>query len=146
MKTQPFDHAPVGTAVLEACAICGLDTGVVLFKARGLAGAPPYKGPSRVVAAPESRCEFCAFLELWCTQEKHDPKKSKVGAAKIVEVDAAGVRKLVAFVPFTEQDERSKTLADGTPFTFQHGMVLRAEREPDGKSCRLVEVLEPGLP
>lgn len=52
--------------------------------------------------------------------------------------------KLVAFVPFTEHEDLDKCLADGTPFTFAHGMVIRAER--DGETgFRLVAILKPGV-
>jgi hypothetical protein len=142
---HPFDSAPLGTPALEVCAACGQETGSVLLKTRGRIGGQDYSGPHHV-AMESSRCEFCRFLEIWCASEKHDPKTmGKVGAAKIVEGSGASER-LVAFVPFTEHEDLNKTLADGTPFTFQHGMVIRASRDGDDSTrFSLVEIVKPGV-
>ena len=93
---------------------------------------------------PEARCEFCTFLGMWMAQEGHDVEKDgKVGASKVVERQEDGTEKLVAMVPFTEGESRDNNLSDGTKFTFQHGMVIRAERE-EGNSMKLVEILKEG--
>lgn len=142
-QEHPFTHAPLGTSALEACELCGQETGTVLLKTRG-GRRGNYSGP-RSVVVQGARCEFCRFVELWCAHQNHDPKVSgRVGAAKIVERLPDGAEKLLAFVPFTESEDRARTLADGTPFVFAHGMVLLAERDGDG--ARLVAVLKPGLP
>lgn len=144
-RVERFEQAPVGTPALEACALCGGETGNMLLKMRGASNEhTEYTGP-RHVATEQSRCEFCRFIEMWCAHEGHEPTKDgRVGAAKIVEVAEDGSHKLVAFVPFTEHEDRDKCLADGTAFTFQHRMVLEAQRREGGFS--LVRVLEQGLP
>jgi len=141
-STNNFMEARLGSAALEACGACGLETGVVMLKKRGPINGPEYNGPS-LLQNPEARCEFCQFVGMWMAQEKHDPTTGgKVGASKIVERLEDGSEKLVAFVPFTEKEERDNNLADGTKFQFQHGMVLRAERE--GKGLKLVEIIKEG--
>jgi hypothetical protein len=132
----------VGTPALEACGACGLETGVVMVKMKG-GMKNEYRGP-RLLRNPEARCEFCEFLAMWMAQEGHDPDKDgKVGASKIVERQEDGTEKLVAMVPFTETDPRDNNLVDGTKFTFQHGMVIRAERE-EGTTMKLVEIIKEG--
>lgn len=141
-ERHPFESAPLGTPALEACELCGQETGTVLLKTRG-GTKGSYSGPRNVVVQG-ARCEFCHFVELWCAQTGHDPRTNgRVGASKIVTRDEAGAEHLLAMVPFTEHEDREKCLADGTPFTFKHGMVLLAER--DGEGARLVAVLKPGL-
>lgn len=141
-RTDNFNKAGVGAAALEACGACGQETGTVLLKARGSVNAPDYDGP-RLVVNPEARCEFCCFLGLWMADQKIEPGKVKVGASKIVERLADGTDKLLAFVPFTENEPRDKQLFDGTAFVFNHGMVLRAECDEQG--FKLVEILKAGV-
>ncbi len=142
--TEDFKKARLGSTVMEACEVCKLPTGDTLFKKRGKPNGPEYVGPMHLVVK-DARCEFCHFLGMWMAHEKVDPTETglKYGASKIVTRDPkSGVDTLVAFVPFSSEEDVAKTLADGTEFSFAHGMLLRAER--DGEGMKLMEILERG--
>ena len=127
---------------MEACEGCEMATGTILFKKEGRANAPEYTGP-RFIVVKDSLCEFCEFLNMWMHSEEIDPKETglKYGAAKIVERDPkSGVDTLVAYVPFSSEDEITKHLSDGTEFDFEHGLLLRAEKADQGMN--LVEILK----
>lgn len=138
--TTDFTKARLGSTAMGACGACHQETGTILLKTRGNLHGPEYIGPRLIVVDPDERCEFCTFLGMWRAQEGID---EMCGAAKIVTKDDAGVRELVAFIPFTEGEDLDKELADGTEFTIRHRMVLLAERDDQG--FRLVKVLEKGV-
>ena len=140
--TTDFNKARLGTSVLMACGACHQETGEIALKRRGNPNGPEYVGPA-VVPFKDFRCEFCKFVGMWMSHEDIEPGTKKCGAAKIVEEDNDGVRTLLAFVPFTEDEDRSKQLEDGTPLTFQHGMVIKAENRGDQHA--LVKILEKGI-
>ena len=140
--TTDFHEARVGSVAMECCGACGLPTGSILFKNKGRGDSPEYVGPS-YLGNEEARCEFCNFLAIWMAQEGVEPGSTRVGASKLVTVDETGTRDLLAYVPFTEDEDRDKTLVDDTPFTLTHGTVIRCER--DGDFINLVEVLEGGV-
>ncbi len=137
-RTDNFKEAPLGTAVMQACSICGAYMPSVLLKMRGPSSDKVrYTGPMRV-AIPDQHCEFCAFVGMYKSSEKY---AGRLAAGKIVE---GAERKLVAFVPFLE-DEETKAIRVGEEMVPRaHGLVIRAEK--DGEGMRLVEVLERGNP
>jgi len=137
--TNDFNKAPVGTPALCVCACCRQPTGEVLIKMRGLGNDRlQYTGPSHVAMEGEY-CEFCQFVAMYKQSEGYE---GRVAAGKIVE---GAEQKLVAFVPFLE-DEDIKEIKVGEEMVPRvHGLVIRAERAEEGKMM-LVEVLERGAP
>jgi len=135
--TNNFDLARVGSVAMSACSACGVETGEILIKSQGVAGAPEYTGP-RLVAPEGNYCEFCNVAGMWKAQEGIE---GRVGAAKVVMLKRDSFE-LVTYIPFTEEDDRNKTLADGTTFEIRHGTIILAEK--DGKGMKLVKVMEPG--
>jgi hypothetical protein len=140
--TTDFKKARLGSVAMEGCGACGCETGSILMKKRGNPNGPEYLGPN-VLVNPEARCEFCHFLGVYMADQGIEPGKKKHGAAKIVEEDNEGVRKLLAYVPFDEDEDQNKQLHDGTPFTFKHRMVIKAENRGDQHT--LVAILEEGV-
>lgn len=136
--TDDFNKARLGSTALAACEVCGGSTGEIIFKSKGNPKGPEFTG--RAVRVEGALCEFCRFLPMWMAHVGIEPGTVRCGAAKIV--DSSPERKLIAFVPFREDEARDKTLVDGTPFKFAHGMVIRAEPTP-GWSIRQVEGAEP---
>ena len=121
-----YNRAPVGHPFMEACGTCGNETGVILLKTRGRAECKDKWSIPRMLPNPDAQCEFCDFLGKWFAHENSAPAEGvKYGAAKLVEQDeSSGERELVAFVPFASTDCLESQLADGTKFTFRHGMVI----------------------
>lgn len=133
--TPDFNKARLGAVAMAACEICGTLTGEILFKNKGNPNGPEFEG--RTVRVEGMQCEFCRFIPHWMAHEGIEPGTVRCGAAKIV--DSSPERKLIAFVPFREDEPRDNQLRDGTPFTFAHGMVIRAEADASGWSIRQVE-------
>lgn len=121
--TDDFNKARLGSAALAACEVCGGSTGEIIFKNKGNPKGPEFTG--RAVRVEGTLCEFCRFLPMWMAHVGIEPGTVRCGAAKIV--DSSPERKLIAFVPFREDEPRDKQLADGTKFVFAHGMVIRAQ-------------------
>ena len=137
--TNDFAEAPAGTSALEVCCACGQDTGTILLKKRGPSpDRMHYTGGSRVVIKG-AHCEFCEFVGLYKSSEGYE---GRMAAGKIVEGDE---RKLVAFVPFLEDEDIREITVGDEQIPRAHGLVIRAERLDSG-SMKLVEVLERGIP
>ena len=117
------DHLEEGNADDRAagvCRACGLET-----------------------RAPEDGlCEFCAFLRTWFTGNKIDAVATGklYGAAKVVRPDGT----LVAYVPFREDDDLTRHLADGSTVALWHGMVFEVAPGGDDTTPRLGKLLESG--
>lgn len=62
----------------------------------------------------------------------------RYGVAKLVKTDGA----LVAYVPFSENEDLDKNLADGTKFTFKHGMIIETLQEEN--TVKLTKILQEG--
>ena len=89
------------------------------------------------------RCvEFCAFLGRWFTDNKIDAVATgkPYGAAKVVRPDGM----LVAYVPFREDDDLTRHLADGSTVGLWHGMVFEVAPGGDDTTPRLGKLLAPG--
>jgi hypothetical protein len=140
-----FNRAPLGHPFLEACSVCGTETGSIVMKRKGRGSKEGSSIIPRKMVTPEARCEFCTFLGAWFASEDIDPAETglKYGAAKLVEVLSSGEEKLVAFVPFSSEEDASSQLSDGTTFQFKHGAVIRCTREDSVVS--LVEVTKVGV-
>lgn len=123
--TTDFSKARLGSAALQVCCVCGSEMGNVLMKTHGNPNGPEFVG--RHVAVKDDACEFCIFVPRWMAHVGIAPGTKKCGAAKLVEGDE---RKLLAFVPFTEDEDRKKRLEDGTEFELGHAMVVRVEQRP----------------
>jgi len=159
---EDFEHAPLGHAFMEACHVCGQETGSISIKTKNYYSRPVREHRSasipRLLINPESECEFCEFLGLWFAHENIEPKETglQYGVAKLVEVvedsvtDADGkavfsqAQKLLAYVPFQSDEDLDRELIDGTKFRIQHRAVIRCERQEDG-SAHLVEILDRGI-
>ena len=142
--TEDFLKARLGSAADHACGLCHEPTGVVFFKKRGNPKGPEYVGPRYIVNDSDARCEFCQFLEAWMHHEDINPKETglKYAAAKIITRDPkSGVDTLVAFVPFSSEDEVEGSLADGTKFEWKHALKVRAEHDEGSNGMKLVEIL-----
>lgn len=135
-ETEDFKKARVGSAALQVCHTCGSTMGV-LVKTKGAADTPEYRGP-RNIALEGEYCEFCWFLNSWFAQEGKE-EGVRYGAAKVVGEGG----ELIAFVPFSDKEDRSGNLADGTSFEFKHAMVIRSEKEDGG--FKIVEIIEEGV-
>tara|TARA_Y100000310_G_scaffold290504_2_gene317752 strand:- start:1489 stop:1929 length:441 start_codon:yes stop_codon:yes gene_type:complete len=141
--TDNFKKAALGSVAREACGVCHTPTGTLLVKTKGRQDGPRYTGPQNI-ANPEARCEFCEFLSLWLHSEGIDPTETglRYGAAKIIDRGPkTGVDTLIAYVPFSSDEPASNELADGTPFEWAHGLVLRAEKDAGG-GMKIVEILD----
>lgn len=138
--TTDFRKARVGTSAVQVCCTCGSTMGV-LIKTQAGKNSPEYVGPSEI-AVEDQKCEFCDFLGLWLAHEGIVPSETglKYGASKIVENDGG---ELIAFVPFSSDEDLTRELADGTKFTFQHAMVLGADH--DGEAWKITKVLQGGV-
>lgn len=140
--TDDFNKAPVGTAAIGICAACGAETGDVLLKRRGTSpDKVRYTGP-RGVAVEGQYCEFCEFVGIY-KQAKQEGHEGKIAAGKIV---VGEERKLVAYVPFLEDEDVKEITVGDEQVPRAHGLVIRAEENEDGKGMTLVEVLERGIP
>ena len=146
MKTTTnFTKARLGSVAMSACGACGQELGDVVIKSAGNPKGPEYIGP-RLVAFGDARCEFCTFIASWMSHEGIEPGAKKCGASKVIERLPDDSYELVAYVPFTEdesEEERTKTLTDGTEFVLRHRTVVRAERDGDG--MKLVELVDKGV-
>lgn len=141
-----FNRAGVGHPFMEACGICGKETGIIILKTSGTRpGRESASLMPRILVNPDSRCEFCDFLEMYLSSEGIDPNETglKYGAAKLVTVGDDGISKLLAYVPFGSDEDLGNQLSDGTPFRFQHRTIIRCEEE-DGGLMKLVEIIERG--
>ena len=140
---EDFRNAPLGTPFLEACNVCGQDTGVILMKRKGKGKPGPYTGPMKMVTG--ARCEFCQALGGWLAHEKIDPRETglKYGCAKVVRRDGKGVETVVAYIPFSSEDDTHKKLATGEDYIIRHGTVILGEDE-DNK-VMLTKVLKEGV-
>jgi hypothetical protein len=134
--TSDFHKARVGSVAMQVCDICGSHMGILL-KRQGKAGAPEYTGP-RDIAIADQHCEFCTFLGMYFAQEGKE-EGVKYGAAKIVKENG----ELLAFVPFTDKEDRKGKLADGTEFEIRHSMVIEAKQVAGG--FQLAKIMEEGL-
>ena len=137
-----FINAPLGHPFLECCGGCGLETGVINIKnkAQGRPLRPrDHFGIPKYLVNPDSRCEFCEFLSMWFQSEDIVPAETglKYGAAKLVTERATGERDLIAFVPFSETEDRSMKLLDtegnvAKEITLGHGMIIDCLKNDDG--------------
>jgi len=145
---KDFGRAPVGHPFLEACGCCGQGTGVIMLKKRGTTTTQAKGYIPRYMINPDSRCEFCDFLGRWMAHENIDPKETglKYGMAKFVTVDEkSGIETLLAYCPFSSDDDVNKELKDGTPFTMKHGTVVQVDDMSEEEGHFLVKVLKPGV-
>ena len=137
--TDDPKKAPIGTAFVEVCFACGMETGSIIIKKRGPNPKNVTYTGSMHTTSKDTHCEFCTFLGAYFAHVGKEEGR-KYGASKLVEEGG----KLIAFAPFTDVEDRDKQLADGTPFRMNHGTVVECLRDDGGWS--LVKVLDPGHP
>ena len=152
---KDFEKAPVGHPFLEACAACGQETGTIILKTKGRrhlpcrdsrAAASDAYIPRLIVPHEDTRCEFCEFLGLWFASEGITPKETglQYGAAKLVKDESGS--ELIAFVPFSSDEEKTVALG-GKTVHLAHGMVILCAlvESPDGSMFQMSRVLRRGV-